>query len=159
MCSTQCLRSSASGMLCTVISSLILLILEASQGRQCFFEISSMPYGHRIGTNKIRTYPPIATVHIDFFFSSVVCVIFVRQFVHLANHFFSATQFDRGLSKSCITDEPVVNTQEISFLAFLLELIRSVTFLISFFLSVSVTEWSTFPKVVVGESKRGQELT
>ena len=41
-----------------------------------------MPYGHRVGTNKIRTDPPIAAVHIDFFFSSVVCVILVRQFVH-----------------------------------------------------------------------------
>ena len=32
-----------------------LLVLEVSQGRQCFFEISSMPYGHRVRTNKIRT--------------------------------------------------------------------------------------------------------
>ena len=24
-----------------------------------------MPYGHRVGTNKIRTYPPIATVHVE----------------------------------------------------------------------------------------------
>ena len=24
-----------------------------------------MPYGHRVGTNKIRTYPPIATMYVD----------------------------------------------------------------------------------------------
>ena len=83
-----------------------------------------MPYGHRVGTNKIRTDPPIATVHINFFFSSVVCVILVRQFVHLTNHFFSATQFNHGLSESCITDETIVNAQEFSLLAFLFELIR-----------------------------------
>ena len=133
-----------------LVISLILLFLEATQGRQCFFEISSMPYWHRVGTNKIRTDPPIATVHIDFFFSSVVCVILVRQFVHLTNHFFSATHFDHGLSESCITDETIVNAQEISFLTLLLELICSMIFLITFLLSVAVTVGSTFPDVAVG---------
>ena len=75
-----------------------------------------MPYGHRVGTNKIRTYPPITTENIDFFFSSNVYVVLVRQFVHLANHFFSATQFDHGLSERCITNEPIVNAQDLSFL-------------------------------------------
>ena len=70
-----------------------------------------MPYGHRVGTNKIRTDPPIVAVHTNFFCSSVVCVILVRQFVHLTNHILSATQFDYGLSESCITDEPIVNAQ------------------------------------------------
>ena len=136
-----------------LVISLILCILEAMQGRQCFFEISSMPCGHRVGTNKIRTYPPIATVYIEFFFCSMVCVVLVRQFVHLANHFFSATQFNHGLSESCITDEPIVNAQEFSLLAFLLKLIRSVILLIPFFLPVSVTVWSTFLDVVVGNRK------
>ena len=108
-----------------------------------------MPYGHRVRTNKIRTYPPIAAVYVEFFFCSNVCVVLVRQFVHLANHFFSATQFDHGLSEPCITNESVVNAQELSFLTLLLELIRSVIFLITFFLSVSVTVWSTFPDVKV----------
>ena len=76
------------------------------------------------GTNKVRTYPPIATVFVEFFLCSNVCVVLVRQFVHLANHFFSATQFDHGLSEPCITNEPIVNAQELSFLTLLLELIR-----------------------------------
>ena len=112
-----------------------------------------MHYGHRVGTNKIRTYPPIATVHIDFFFSSVVCVILVRQFVHLTNHFFSATHFDHGLSESCITDETIVNAQEFSLLAFLFELIRYEVLVIPFFLPVAVTAGTTFPDVVVGNRK------
>ena len=115
-----------------------------------------MPYGHRVGTNKIRTYPPIATVYVEFFFCSNVCVVLVRQFVHLANHFFSATQFDHGLSEPCITNEPIVNAQELSFLTFLLELIRSVILLITFFLSVSVTVWSTFPDEKLGIEKRSR---
>ena len=78
-----------------------------------------MPYGHRVGPNKIRTDPPIATIYINFFFSSVVCVILVCQFVHLTTYFFSATQFNHALPESFVTDEPVVNTQEISLLAFL----------------------------------------
>ena len=113
-----------------------------------------MPYGHRVRTNKIRTYPPIATVHIDFFFSSVVCVILVRQFVHLTNHFFTATQFNDGLSESCITDETIVNAQEFSLLAFLFELIRDEVLVIPFFLPVTVTVGSTFPDVVVGIRKK-----
>ena len=47
-----------------------------------------MPYGHRVGTYNIRTYPPIATIHVEFFFCGNVGVVFVRQFVHLADHFF-----------------------------------------------------------------------
>ena len=46
-----------------------------------------------------------------------------------------------------------MNAQEFSFLAFLLELIRSVVFLIPFFLSVTVTMESTFPDVEVGNRK------
>ena len=50
--------------------------------------------------------------------SANVCVVLVRQCVHLANHFFSATPFYHGLSESCITNEPIVNAQEFSFLTF-----------------------------------------
>ena len=61
-----------------------------SKGRQCFFEISSMPYGHRVGTNEIRTDPPIVSIDSNFLFSDAVRVVFVRQFVHLATYFFIA---------------------------------------------------------------------
>ena len=132
-----------------LIISLILLVLEVTQGRQCFFEISSMPHGHRVGTNKIRTDPPIVAVHTNFIWSDVVRVVLVRQFVHLTNHFFSATRFNHGLSESCITDEPIVNAQELSFVTLPPEPIRSVVFLITFFLSVSVTVWSALPDVIV----------
>ena len=81
------------------------------------------------------------------------CVILVRQFVHLTNHFFDATQFDHGLSESCITDETIVNAQEFSLLAFLFELIRDEVLVISF-PPVSVTVGSTFLDLVVGYRKK-----
>ena len=118
-----------------------------------------MPYGHRVGTNKIRTDPSIVAVHTNFFFSGVVCVILVCPFVHLTNHFFSATQFNHGLSESCITDEPIVNTQEFSLLAFLLELIRDEVLVIPFLLPVTVPVGSPFLDVIIGNRKRGQECT
>ena len=114
-----------------------------------------MPYGHRVETNKIRTDPPIVAVYVEFFFCSNVCVVLVRQFVHLSNHFFSATQFDHGLSEPCVTNKSIVNAQELSFVTLLLELIRSVIFLITFFLSVPVTVRSAFPDVKVRD---GEEI-
>ena len=100
-------------------------------------------------THKIRTYPPIATIYVEFFFCGNVGVVFVRQFVHFADHFFSATQFQHCFSEPCITNKPVVNAQELSFLTLLLELIRSVVLWITFFLSVPVTVWSALPDVKV----------
>ena len=90
---------------------------------------------------------------ISFSVAWCVFVILVRQFVHLTNHFFSATQFDHGLSESCITDETIVNAQEFSLLAFLFELIRDEVLVIPLFLPVAVTVGSTFPDIVVGNRK------
>ena len=102
----------------------VLRFLEAMQCRQRFLEVRWMPYRHRVGIHQIRTDPPIATIYIN-------------------------SQFNHGLSEPCITNEPIVNAQELSFLTLLLELIRSVIFLITFFLSVPVTVWSALPDVKV----------
>ena len=116
-----------------------------------------MPYGHRVGTNKFEGIYQLLRYTLSS--SSVaMCVVLVRQLVHHANHFFSATQFDHGLSESCITNEAIVNAQEFSFLTFLLELIRSMIFLIPFFLSVTVTMWSTFPDVEGIEKRSRTDL-
>ena len=103
-----------------LVISLILLVLEVSKGRQRLFEISSMPYGHRVGTHYVRTDPPVVSIHSNFIRSDVVRVDIARQFVHLTTFFFTATQVNHVLAELLITDEPVVNTQEISLLAFLL---------------------------------------
>ena len=107
-----------------------------------------MPYGHRVGTNKIRTDPPIVSIHSNFRLSDVVRVVFVRQFVHLTTYFFIAANVKHILAESLITDEPVVNTQEVLLLAFLLERVLGEILVIPWLLPVTVTVVSTFPDVV-----------
>ena len=77
-------------------------------------------------------------------------VVFVRQFVHLTTYFFIATQFNHVLAESLITDEPIVNAQEFSLLAFLVELIHDEVLVIPRLLPVTVPVGSSFLYVVIG---------
>ena len=106
-----------------LVISFTLCFLEGMQGWQRFLEVRAMLYRHRVGTHKIRTYPPIATIYVEFFFCGNMGVVFVRQSVHLANHFFSATQFKHGFSEPCVTNKSIVNVVVSSFPALLFELI------------------------------------
>ena len=108
-----------------------------------------MPYGHRVGTHYVRTDPPVVSIHSNFIRSDVVRVDIARQFVHLTTFFFTATQVNHVLAELLITDEPVVNTQEISLLAFLLERIRGEVLVILFHLPVTVPVVSPFLYVVI----------
>ena len=65
-------------------------------------------------------------------------VVLVRVYVHLADHFISATKFWHGFSEPCITNEPIVNAQELSFFTYLLELIRSVILILDHLLSFRI---------------------
>ena len=78
-------------------------------------------------------------------------VVFVRQFVHLTTYFFSATDVKHILAELLVADEPVVDTQEVLLLAFLLERIRDVVLVISWLFSVTVPVGSPFLYVVIGE--------
>ena len=108
-----------------------------------------MPHGHRVGTNKIGTDPPIVSIHSNFIWSDVVRVVFVRQFVHLTTYFFIAADVKHILAELLIADEPVVNTQEIYLLAFLLERIRDEVLVIPWLLPVTVPVASPFLHVVI----------
>ena len=132
-----------------LIVGCILGFLKTMQGRQRLFEVRAMPYGHRVGTHKIRTYPPIAMINVEFFFCGSVGVVFVRKSVHLEDYFFSTIQFQHGFSEPCITKKSIVNIQVSSFPALLLELICSMVFLKTFFLPVPVTVWLALPDVKV----------
>ena len=87
----------------------VLRFLEAMQSRQRFLEVRSMPHWHRIGTDKVRTDPPVATVYINFFFCGNMSVVFVRKPVHFKDDFFRATQLDHRLSEPRVTDKPIMN--------------------------------------------------
>ena len=107
-----------------------------------------MPHGHCVGTHYVRTDPPVVSIDSNFFWSDVVRVILVRQFVH--DTFLHCDQFHHVLAELLITDDPVVNTQEISFLAFLLERIRDEVLVIPRLLPVTVPVVSPFLDVVIG---------
>ena len=115
-----------------------------------------MPYWHRVGTHKIRTEPPVATIYIDFFFCGNMSVVFVRKSVHLKDYFFRATQFDHSLSEPRITDKSIVNVLVLFLSTLLLELICRVAFFATFFLPVPVTVWSALSDVKVRDREEIQ---
>ena len=104
---------------------------------------------HRIGTNCVRTNPPIVSVDTNFFWSDVVRVVFVRQFLHLTTYFFSATDVKHVLAELLVSDEPVVDTQVELLLAFLLERVRDVVLVIPWLLPVTVPVGSPFLNAVI----------
>ena len=108
-----------------------------------------MPNWHRIGTNCVRTNPPIVSVHTNFFWSNVVRVVFVRQFVHFTTYLFSATDVKHVLAEFLVADEPVVDTQEILLLAFLLERVRDEVLVIPWLLPKTVPVGSPFLYIVI----------
>ena len=109
-----------------------------------------MPDWHGIGTNCVRTDPPIVSIDSNFIFSDEVRMVFVRQFVHLTTYFFIATDVKHDLAELLIADEPVVDTQEVLLLAFLLERIRDEVLVIPWLLPVTVPVGSPFLDVVIG---------
>ena len=76
-------------------------------------------------------------------------MVFVRQFVHLATHFPSATCVKHVLAELLVSDEPVVDTQVELLFAFLLERVRDVVLVIPWLLPVTVPVGSPFLYVVI----------
>ena len=77
-------------------------------------------------------------------------MVFVRQFVHLATHFLSATGVKHVLAELLVSDEPVVDTQVELLFAFLLKRVRDVVLVVPWLLPVTVPVGSPFLYVVVG---------
>ena len=76
-------------------------------------------------------------------------VVFVRQFVHLATHFLSATGVKHVLAELLVSYEPVVDTQVELLFALLLERIGDVVLAVPWLLPVTVPVGSPFLYVVV----------
>ena len=83
-------------------------------------------------------------------------VVFVRQFVHLTTYFFIAANVKHDLAELLIADEPVMNTQEMFLLAFLLERVRDEVLVIPWLLPVAVPVGSPFLDVVIGNREEIQ---
>ena len=79
----------------------------------------------------------------------MVRVVFVRQFVHLTTHFFSATDVKHIPAEFLVADEPVVDTQVELLLAFLLERVRDEVLVIPWLLPITVPVGSPFLYVVI----------
>ena len=112
-----------------------------------------MPNWNRIGTNCIRTNPPIVSVHSNFIWIDAVRVVFVRQFVHLTTYFFIAANVNHVLAELLVADKPVVDTQEELLLAFLLERVCGEVLVITRLLPVTVPVGSPFLYVIIGNRK------
>ena len=80
-------------------------------------------------------------------------MVFVRQFVHLATHFLSATGVKHVLAELLVSDEPVTDTQVELLLEFPLERIREVLLVIPWLLPVTVPGGSPFLDVVWNRKK------
>ena len=117
-----------------------------------------MPHGHRVGTHYVRTDPPVVSIHLNFFWSDVARVVFVRHFVHLTTYFFIAANVNHVLAELFIADEAVVNTQEEPLLAFLLERVRGEVLVIPWLLPVTVPVGSPFLDIVVGNREEIESL-
>ena len=79
-------------------------------------------------------------------------VVFVRQVVHLATHFLSATRVKHVLAELFVSYEPVVDTQVVLF-ALLLERIGDVVLSVSWLLPVTVPVGSPFLYIAVRTRK------
>ena len=76
-------------------------------------------------------------------------VVFVRQVVHLATHFLSATGVKHIFAELLVSYEPVVDTQVVPLFALLLERIGDVVLAVIWLLPVTVPVGSPFLYVVV----------
>ena len=72
-----------------VALSFFFFFFQLPQGRQCLFEVRSVPDWHSIGTYLVRTNPPITFVIVNFLWSEMVGMIFVRKVIH-----FGSTNFN-----------------------------------------------------------------
>ena len=141
--------------LCPSLVSLgfFFFFFQLPQGRQCLFEIRSVPDWHGIGTNLVRTNPPTTFVIVNFLWSQMVGMIFVRKIMHLATKIFGSTNFNHIPAEFIISYKSIVDTLEVFLFVLLLELMGDVVFLVSLLLPVTVPVRSPFLYVAVRNRK------
>ena len=108
---------------------------------------------HGIGTNLDRTNPPIAFVIVNFLWSQMVGMIFIRKINHLATKIFGSTNFNYIPAEFVISYKSMMDTLEVLFFALLLELMGDVVFFVSWLLPVPVPVRTPFLHIVVRNRK------
>ena len=112
-----------------------------------------MPDWHSIGTYLVRTNPLITFVIVNFLWSHMVGMIFVRKIIHLATKIFGSTNFNHSTAELFISYKSVMDTLEVLLFALLLELVGDVVFRVSLLLPVTVPVRSPFLYTVVRNGK------
>ena len=82
-----------------------------------------------------------------------MCMIFVRKSIHLSTSIFVSTISNHSTAELIISYKSVMGTLEASLLALLFQLVGDVVFLVSQFLTVSVSVRSSFLYDVVRNGK------
>ena len=88
--------------------------------------------------NLVRTNPPITFVIVNFLWSQMVGVIFVRKSIHLSTKIFVSTIFNHIPAEFVIAYKSIVDTLVVLLFALRLELMSDVVFLVSWLLPVTV---------------------
>ena len=130
--------------------SFFFFFFQLPHSRQCLFEVRSVPDWHGIGTNLVRTNPPITFVIVNFLWSQMVGMILVRKIIHLATKIFGSTNFNHIPAELFISYISVVDTLEVLLFALLLELMGDVVFFVSWLLPETVSVRSSFLDDVLG---------
>ena len=133
--------------------SFFFLFFQMPKGRQCLFEVRSLPDWHGIGTNFVRTNPPITFVIVNFLWSQMVGMIFVRKIIHLATKIFCSINLNHSTAELFISYKSVMDTLAVLLFALRLELMGDVVFLVSWLLPVTVPVRLPFLHVVVRKRK------
>ena len=92
------------------------------------FEVRTVPDWHGIGTNLVRTNPPITFVIVNFLWSQMVGMMFVRKIIQLATKIFGSTNFNHIPAEFVISYKSIVDTFVVLLFALLLELMGNVVF-------------------------------
>ena len=92
------------------LSFFFFFFFQLPQGRQCLCEVRSVPDWHGIGTNLVRTNPPITFVIVKFLWSQMVCMIFVRKSIPLSTSISGSTNFNYIPAEFVISYKSIVDT-------------------------------------------------
>ena len=113
--------------------------LQSMQGRQCLFEIRSLPQWNSIRTLLILMKPPFALIERVFLCGQMVSVIFTCKSIPSSTKFFVSMIFNHSTTEFWISYESIMDSLEILVLASCLQLVSRKVFLVSRLFTISMS--------------------